>query len=306
MRVFVTGGTGLVGGRLIRKLVERGDDVVLLTRRPEAAPKGDKIKVVAGDPTRPGPWMDEAAACDAAINLAGENIFARRWNEEFKRTLTQSRVPTTQHVVEALSRNPRRPDGTPKVLVSASAIGYYGPHGDDSLDEAAPASGDYLGTMCVEWERAALEGTKAGLRVALVRIGIVLDPAGGALKQMLPPFRMFVGGPIGSGKQVMSWIHADDLVGILLHALDRSDVSGPINATAPHPLTNKEFSQALGKALGRPSFMWTPGFAIRVMLGEVADVVVQGQRVLPKKALETGYAFRFADADAALADLLKK
>ena len=306
MRVFVTGGTGLVGTRLIRKLTERGDEVVLLTRRPEAAKGGERIKVVGGDPTEAGPWMDEAAACDAAINLAGENIFAKRWNDDFKAALRKSRVPTTQHLAEALARNPKRADGASKVLVSASAIGYYGAHGDEELDESTAPASDFMGNLCVDWEKAALAGQEKGLRVAVIRIGIVLDPAGGALKEMMPPFKMFVGGPIGSGNQVMSWIHADDLVGIFLHALDHSEVSGPVNATAPNPVSNKAFSKALGKAIGRPSFMWTPAFAIRVMLGGVADVVVNGQKVMPKKALAAGYQFRYPEIEGALANLLPK
>ncbi|MFO0863192.1 MAG: TIGR01777 family oxidoreductase [Gemmataceae bacterium] len=306
MRIFVTGGTGLVGTRLLKKLTERGDEVVLLTRRPEAAKGGDRIKIVGGDPTEAGPWMDEAAACDAAINLVGENIFAKRWSDDFKATLRKSRIPPTQHVVDALARNSKRADGSPKVLVSASAIGFYGPHGDEELDESTPPANDFMGQLCVEWEQAALAGQQKGLRVAVIRTGIVLDPAGGALKEMMPPFKMFVGGPIGSGKQVMSWIHAEDQVGIILHALDHAEVSGPVNSTAPNPVTNKAFSKALGKAIGRPSFMWTPGFAIRLVLGGVADVVVNGQRVMPKKAAATGYQFKYPEIDGALANLLAK
>jgi uncharacterized protein (TIGR01777 family) len=306
MRIFVTGGTGLVGTRLLKKLTERGDEVVLLTRRPEAAKGGDRIRIVGGDPAERGPWIDEAATCDAAINLVGENIFAKRWNDDFKAILRKSRVPSTEHVVEALARNPKRADGSPKVLVSASAIGYYGPHGDEELDESSAPSADFMGKLCVDWEQAAMAGQQKGLRVAVIRTGIVLDPAGGALKEMMPPFKMFVGGPIGSGKQVMSWIHADDQVGIILHALDHAEVSGPVNSTAPNPVTNKAFSKALGKAIGRPSFMWTPGFAIRLALGGVADVVVNGQRVLPKKAVATGYQFKYPEIDSALANLLAK
>jgi uncharacterized protein len=301
MRVFITGGTGLVGSRLIRRLRQRGDEVVLLSRKPSTGPADPGVLRVVGDPVTQGPWMDAVADCDAVVNLAGENLFAKRWNAEFKQSLVKSRVDSTRHVVEALKRSPR-PN---RVLVSASAIGIYGPHEDDELTEISRSGADFLARLCVDWERAAREA-EAVARLVLLRIGVVLDTKGGALGQMLTPFKMGVGGPVGSGKQYMSWIHHDDLLGLFLHALDQAAVAGPMNGTAPMPVTNRAFSTALGKALGRPSFLPTPAFALKLMLGEVADVVTSGARVLPQKALDTGYRFRFADIDSALKDLLAK
>jgi uncharacterized protein len=303
MRVFVTGGTGLVGSRLIKRLRERGDDVKLLTRRPDAVrDKFAGCALVAGDPMIAGPWMEVVGDCDAVVNLAGENIFGRRWNADYKRMLMDSRVKTTDNLAAAVSREPR---GAARVLVNASAVGYYGPHGDEEIDESGSPGNDYLAQICVAWEKSARAAEGAGVRVVLVRIGVVLDREGGALPQLLKPFKLFAGGPAGSGRQWMPWIHHADLVGLILLALDSAEARGPLNGTAPNPVTNKEFGKALGRALHRPAFLPTPGFLLRLGLGEVADVVLTGQRVLPKEALKRGYQFQFATIDAALADILK-
>ncbi len=307
MRVFVTGGTGLVGSVLARRLTERGDSVVLLTRRPDHAKQtaDKKSTVVAGDPTQAGPWMDAINDCDAVVNLAGEGIFNRRWWSAFKQLLRDSRILSTQNVVAALAQQPRRADGSPKVLVNASAIGWYGPHGDEELTEDAIPGSDFMAELCIDWEKAATAAQQHGVRVVIVRVGVVLAQEGGALTKMLTPFKMFVGGPVGSGRQFMSWIHIDDLVGQILFALDHANVAGPLNGTAPNPVTNKEFSKALGRVLHRPSFLKTPGFVLRVALGEVANVVTKGQRVLPRKALQAGYHFEFTEVEAALRDVLQ-
>lgn len=274
MKVFVTGGTGLVGGRLIPKLIARGHSVAALTRRPVAARErfGESCKLVEGDPMQAGVWTDAVADCDAVIHLAGENIFAQRWSDTFKALLRDSRLKSTATIVQALTKNPTTAAGSPKVLVNASAIGYYGPHGDEELDEDSPAGSDFLAQLCVDWEKAALAARDGGVRVALVRIGVVLDKAGGALAKMLTPFKLGVGGPVGSGKQWMSWIHNDDLCDLFVFAAENNAAAGPLNGTAPEPVTNKDFGKALGRALGRPSFMPTPAFALRLMLGEVAEV----------------------------------
>jgi len=305
MRVFLTGGTGLVGNRLIQRLQKRQDKVVLLTRRPEVARQkfGPTVTVVEGDPTKPGAWTDSVADCEAVINLAGENVFGRRWSEDFKNQLRDSRIKATENVVQALTKN-RSANSAARTLVNASAIGYYGFHSDEELTEESPPGNDFLAKLCVDWEEAALAAEPAGVRVAIVRIGIVLDKEGGALAKLLTPFKLFAGGPAGSGKQWMSWIHHDDLVGLFLLALDKPEAAGPINGTAPNPLTNREFARALGRALHRPSFFPTPGFGLRLLLGEVAEVIVNGQRVLPRKALALGYKFRFPLIDAALTDVL--
>ncbi|HXG08316.1 MAG TPA: TIGR01777 family oxidoreductase [Gemmataceae bacterium] len=305
MRVFITGGTGLIGSRLIARLSERRDSVVLLTRRPaEVRERFAACTLVEGDPTRPGPWMDAVNDCDAVINLAGENLFHRRWNESFKALIRDSRLRSTDHVVQALAKSPRTAAGNPRVLVNASAIGYYGPHGDEELTEDSPPGDDFLARVCVDWEKAALAGERLGLRVAVIRIGVVLAKEGGALGPLLTPFRLGLGGRIGSGRQWMSWIHRDDLVGLFLLALDNASATGPINGTAPNPVTNAEFTRALGRVLRRPTILPTPAFALRLILGEVADVVTTGQRVLPQRALALGYQFRFTNLDAALTDLL--
>jgi uncharacterized protein (TIGR01777 family) len=307
MRVFITGGTGLVGSRLVRRLSERGDEVVVLTRRPPAAKErfGERCQIVEGDPMQAGPWMDTASNCDAVVNFAGESIFSRRWNTEFKALLRSSRVKATENVVKALARSPARSGAGRVTLVNASAIGYYGPHEDQELTEDNSAGSDTMAQLCVDWEKAAREAEKLNVRVAIVRIGVVLDKEGGALPQMLKPFRtFFIGGPVGSGKQWVSWVHHADLTGLLLVALDNANASGPINATAPNPVTNREMARAQGRALHRPSFLPAPAFALRLALGEVAGVVTTGQRVIPKRALALGYSFRFPDIDSALAEIL--
>jgi uncharacterized protein (TIGR01777 family) len=305
MRVFVTGGTGLIGTRLVKRLQERGDSVVLLTRR--AASLGDRLAgctVIEGDPMVAGPWMDAITDCDAVVNLAGENIFGKRWNDDYKRLLMDSRVKTTENVVAALTRRPHTDAGAAKTLVNASAVGYYGPHGDEELDEDSPPGDDLLARICVAWEKSALTAVVAGVRVVLLRIGVVLAREGGALATMMTPFKLGMGGPVGSGKQWLPWVHRADVVGLALFALDNAAAHGPINVTSPNPATNREFSKALGRALHRPAFMPVPGFAMHLRFGGVAEVILEGQRVLPKQALRLGYQFQFPDLDAALADIL--
>ncbi len=306
MRVFVTGGTGLVGSRLVGRLLERGDAATVLTRRPAAARERfqDKCNIVEGDPVQRGDWSGAVADCDAVIHLAGEPIFGARWNDDFRARLRESRVRSTENIVEALGRAPRTAEGRPKVLVNASAIGYYGPHGDEELTEDRPPGDDFLARLTVDWEQAARRAEGFGARLVLVRIGVVLDKAGGALARMLTPFKLGIGGPIGSGRQWMSWIHHADVVGILLLGLDNPEASGPLNGAAPNPVTNKEFSKALGRAVHRPALFPIPTFALRLRFGGVAEVLTTGQRVLPRRPLALGYKFRFPDLDAALADVL--
>jgi uncharacterized protein (TIGR01777 family) len=307
MRVFITGGTGLVGTRLVRRLAERRDEPVVLSRRAVAAREkfGDACTVVEGDPMREGAWMDAVADCDAVIHLAGENVFARRWNEAFKALLRDSRVQSTANVVAALARKPRTAAGDPKVLVNASAIGYYGPHEDEELTEDSPPANDFMARLCVDWEQEVRKAEPHGVRVAMVRVGVVLDKEGGALQKLLLPFKLGAGGPVASGRQWMSWIHHADLVGLFLFALDTAKAVGPLNGTAPNPVTNRDFGKALGRALHRPAFVWTPRIALRLTLGEVANVITTGQRVLPKRPLGLGYSYRFPTLDDALADILR-
>jgi len=248
--------------------------------------------------------MDAIGDCDAIVNLVGEGVFNRRWRRRFKELLVTSRIESTKNIVAALARNPRRSDGTPKVLVNASAIGYYGPHGDEELDESAGPGNDTLARLCVEWEKVAVSAAGHGIRTAIVRVGVVLDPEGGALMKMILPFKMFMGGPVGSGKQWVSWIHHEDLVGLILLGVNNPRASGPMNGAAPNPVTNKTMAKAIGRVLHRPSFMPAPKFALRVVLGEVAGLVTTGQRVLPRQALAWGYTFKFPEIDTALRDVL--
>jgi uncharacterized protein len=329
MHIFITGGTGLIGTGLTLALRARGDHVLLLTRRGAAAAKafgaeakslvregrtfvtlpanagpGPDVELVAGDPMQPGPWQERLLTCDAVINLAGEGIFNKRWNDPFKQLLTESRIKSTANVVTTLLRQPKRQDGSPRVLVNASAIGWYGPHADEELDESSPPASTFMARLSVDWEQATQPAAAAGVRVVLLRIGIVLDKEGGALQKLLTPFKLFAGGPVASGRQYMSWIHHTDLVGLILLALDNSKATGPLNGTAPNPVTNAVFSKALGRVLHRPALIPAPSLALRLVLGEVADVVIEGQRVLPRKALALGYSFRYATLDEALQQIL--
>jgi uncharacterized protein (TIGR01777 family) len=307
MKVMVLGGTGLIGRRLAAALVKRGDEVVVVSRRAAEAKAllGPKVEVLAGDPTQKGDWTAALSQCQGVVNLAGTGIFDRRWNDEFKAVLRDSRVKTTQHLVDGLKAATPRPG----VLVNGSAIGYYGFSDDTELTEESPAGkGDFLSRLASEWEAAAQPAAGAGVRTVLLRTGVVLDRAGGALPQILKPYKMSLtlvaGGAIGSGKQWVSWIHHADEVGLILFALDRAEVSGPLNATAPQPVTNRELAKAVGRAVHRLAFPPTPAFALRLGLGEVADLVTKGQRVVPKKALALGYQFQFPTIDAALADIM--
>ena len=300
MKVFVTGATGFLGTQLCSALLARGERVVALTRTLATgqAKLPRSVQLIEGDPAKAGAWMDAIAGCDAVVNLAGEKVLAR-WTPELKTRILASRVQSTRNVVEAINRAP-----TPPALVSASAVGIYGLREDEELDETSTHGSDFLATVCAEWEAEALKLEKA--RVAIVRIGVVLGDGGGALEKMLTPYKLFVGGPLGSGRQWLSWIHIADLVGILLLAIDSPQVRGPVNATAPHPATMKEFGRALGRALGRPSWAPVPGFAVKAIFGQAAEILLEGQRVLPRRALSLGYQFKYETLEVALGELVGK
>ena len=302
MRVTLTGATGRIGIALVRALRDRGDQVTVLSRDAERARRtlGGDVEAVAWDPGA-GPAPAQAlAGRDGVLHLAGEDV-AQRWTDDARRRIRESRERGTRHLVEGL----RDADPRPGVLVSASAVGWYGPHGDEELGEDAPAGDDFLARVVVAWEREAERAAELGMRVALVRTGVVLDRDGGALSRMLPFFRLGIGGPVAGGRQYLPWIHLDDVVGIYLAALDRPDWSGPINATAPGPVTNRDFSRALGRALHRPALAPVPGAAVRLLYGEMAAVVTGGQRAVPRRALELGYTFRHPRLDEALQSALR-
>ncbi|MDP6438963.1 MAG: TIGR01777 family oxidoreductase [Candidatus Brocadiia bacterium] len=303
MRAFITGGTGLIGRRLVGELLARGDSVAVLTRDAGAAREALPVAVelVEGDPTAPGPWQQAVSDADAVVNLAGEPIFARRWSAAQKRRILTSRVQATRSVVDAMANLAPGP----RTLINASGVGYYGPRGDEELDEDSPAGSDFLAQVGREWEAAAAAATKAGIRVVLLRTGVVLAPEGGALKQMALPFRLHVGGPVGSGRQWVSWVHIEDLVGVILFALDNESIQGPVNGTAPRPVTNREFAMTLGRVLGRKSWLPVPRIALRVAIGQVADLAARGQRAFPRKAVEAGYRFRYVRLSDALEQILR-
>jgi uncharacterized protein (TIGR01777 family) len=296
MKVLVSGGTGFIGRALMRRLRARKDSVRVITRDPvkaafELGQDVDCVSLAADPKTLLG-------GAEAVVSLLGEPIFGRRWTAAQKKRIRESRVDGTQRLVAAMRAV--APEARPKVFVSGSAIGYYGPRGDQELFEDAPSGDDFLAEVCREWEKAALEAADLGIRVVIVRTGIVLGPGGGALAQMLPIFRLGGGGPIGSGSQFMSWIHLDDMASLIVHAIVTPSLTGPVNGTAPNPVTNKAFGKALGKVLHRPAFVPTPRLALRVIFGESADILATGQRVVPRKAVASGFTFAFPDLEPAL------
>jgi len=302
MRVFITGGSGFVGTSIIRQLVGRGEEVTVLTRKVSKKRKPPRgVSFLEADPTREGPWQEQVAGHDTFINLAGASIF-RRWTAEAKQAIRDSRLLTTRNLVGALEAR----KGMDTVLLSTSAVGYYGFHGDEFLDEASPSGEDFLALLARDWEAEALRAEPFGVRVLLCRFGIVMGLRGGALSQMVPLFRKGLGSPLGSGNQWFSWIHEQDLVNSFLFLLDRGELSGPVNFTAPEPVTNRAFTMALGRALGRPTFLpAVPGFVLKMMKGEFGTVLLKGQRVIPKKLLDAGFRFQFPAVEDALRDLVK-
>ena len=300
MKVFMTGGSGFVGTYLSKELARQGYEVTILTRK-ESPPASEdpRIRFLTGDPTIEGPWMAAAPEHDWIINLAGASIFTR-WSEAHKREIRDSRIITTRNLVAALEKGDRR-----QLFCSTSAIGYYGPRGDEDLIEDSPAGEDFLAQLAREWEAEALKARKLGVRVVITSFGIVLGKGGGALAQMAKAFKMFVGGRLGSGEQWFSWIHQEDHARAFLFVKDHPEISGPVNFTSPHPVRNRELTQALGRVLGRPAFLPAPGFMMRLVLGEFAEVVLTGQKVLPRRLLQAGFEFRFPFIDQAMEDLLK-
>jgi uncharacterized protein (TIGR01777 family) len=294
MHTVIAGGRGFLGRSLAAALRAAGHDISILTRTPQAADH------VQWDPSNAhASWPDVVSRADAVINLAGEPLTAGRWTPKRKQALKQSRLVATQALASVIADANR-----PPVFLSGSAIGFYGTGRDEALTEAAGPGRDFLTNVCVEWEHAA-SAVQGATRVVLLRTGVVLGRGGGALPELSRPFKLFVGGPIGSGHQVVSWIHVDDWVGMVIWALTEATVSGALNLTAPSPVTNTELSHALGRALHRPSILPAPAFAVRLLLGEMADAaILNGQRVIPAKAQALGYRFTYSTVDDALRQLL--
>lgn len=312
VRVIISGGTGFIGQSLVMTLTERGDDVVVLSRgsqearrcglgpRPSCFRGSGKAELVPWTPEKQGDWSRVVDGADAVVHLAGAGVFDGPWTPERREVLRSSRIRSTELLSEAISRAERKP----RVFVSGSAVGYYGTAtGDRVLTEEDPAGDDFLARLCRDWEAAADAARVAGVRVCHPRIGLVLGRHGGMLAKMIPAFRAFVGGPVGTGAQYMGWVHIADTVRALEHALD-TELAGPFNVTAPEPVTMKTFSHVLGEALGRPSLFRVPSFAVKLAFGDRAEAVLTGQRALPRRLSDAGFAFVFPELASALADIV--
>ncbi|WP_310481402.1 TIGR01777 family oxidoreductase [Chamaesiphon sp. VAR_48_metabat_403] len=301
MKIAIAGATGFVGSRLVERLQTQGHEILILTRNPQQANnRFPQAQVVGYNPLRSGEWQQSISGCNAVINLAGEPIAEKRWTPAQKQTILESRQIGTQKIVEAINTASVKP----QVLINASAIGYYGTSETDKFTETSPAGNDFLAEVCTKWETAAQAVTASGTRLVIFRLGIVLGENGGALGKMLAPFSAFVGGPIGSGKQWFSWIHRDDLVKMIIAAIEDSQMQGVYNATAPNPVTMADFATTLGTVMNRPSWLPVPNFALEALLGEGAIVVLQGQQVVPTHPLAQGFEFQYPTLKPALAAIL--
>ena len=298
MRVTIIGGTGFVGSRLGSFFLEQGHEVTALGTAPEWRGLEDpRFRYLCADGTRPGSWQQNLTEADAIVNLAGKTIF-KRWDKAYKQQIYDSRILTTRNIVEALPANSQC------VLCSTSAVGYYGDRGEEILSESAPPGEGFLADIAKDWEKEALAAADKGIRVAVMRFGIVLGKGGGAIARMLPAFRMFAGGPLGDGRQWFPWIHIADLMSAIQFLLENPSLSGPFNMSAPHPVRNRELASTLGRVVKRPSFLPTPRTMLRLVLGEVGTVLVESQRAVPQNLLESRFDFRFPEIENALRDIV--
>lgn len=305
MKIAITGATGFVGSRLVKKLNDAGYQILILTRNPEKAKRVfpssafPNLETVKYTPKESGDWQKAISGCDAVINLAGEPI-SERWTPQHKQEILESRQLGTRNLVEAIAQA----ESKPQLLISGSAIGYYGTSETATFDETNPPGNDFLAEVCQQWEAEANKVKELGVRLVIFRIGIVLGDDGGALAKMIGPFKMFAGGPIGSGRQWFSWIHRDDLVNLILEAIKRTDMAGIYNATAPNPVRMTEFCQTLGEVINRPSWLPVPEFALELLLGDGAKVILEGQQVLPKQTQSLGFQYQYPDLKPALTEIL--
>jgi len=304
MKIAITGATGLVGSRLIEKLNQEGHQILVFTRNPSKAQKVfpasvyGNLEIVQYTPTKSGSWQNSVSGCDAVVNLAGEPI-AERWSSQQKNAIMDSRQIGTRKLVEAIAMA----ESKPQVLVSGSAIGYYGTSETTTFTEDSPAGNDFLSQVCQNWESEAQKVTELGVRLVILRIGIVLAN-GGALGKMIGPFKMFAGGPIGSGKQWFSWIHREDLVNLIVRGIQNSQMSGVYNATSPTPVRMNQLCQTLGEVMNRPSWLPVPDFVLEVLLGDGAVVVLEGQQVIPQKTQSTGFNYQYTQLKPALSEIV--
>jgi uncharacterized protein (TIGR01777 family) len=297
-RIVLTGATGFIGSHLVRALAECGEDVRVLTRSPRAGTND-----IHYTPTERGDWYRELDGADVVIHLAGERVVGGRWTESMRARILSSRIDSTACLVEAMTEAKRKPS----VFVCASAVGYYGPRPeDDPADESSPPGSDFLAEVCVAWEKAALAAEALGVRVVRTRFGIVLGPDGGPLPAMAKPFRMFVGGPIGDGSQMVAWVHIDDAVGIVLSAIADGKRSGPVNVVAPRSVSNADLSRAIGNALHKPSWLRVPAFTLKAVLGDASTALLTGQAVVPRVMQGAGYVWRHPELEPALVELFAR
>lgn len=305
MKVIITGGTGLIGSALAKSLVKDGHEVVVLTRNASKPAKGlpQEARLVQWDAKTGEGWYQEAEGADAIVNLAGATVSPQGglWTESRKKVIRDSRVNAGQAVVDAV----RRTTNKPKAVLQSSAVGYYGTHDDELITETSPSGKDFLASVCRDWEASTAEVEAMGVRRVLLRTGVVFDDDDGSLGLMILPFRLFAGGPIGSGNQYIPWIHIDDEVSAIRFLIEDQTAQGPFNLTAPNPVTNKEFAKVAGKVLSRPSFFPTPAFALKAVLGEAAIIATDGQRVIPRALQDKRFEFRFPNVEGALRDILK-
>lgn len=296
MKFLITGGTGFVGSFLTQQLLQNKHEVTVIGRSSAPVVRPGHFHAISADTTRKGSWQNALKDVDAVVNLAGMSIF-QRWTPAYKQQIYDSRILTTRHVVEGM------PGDQSQTLISTSAVGYYGSRGDDILTEVEPCGRDFLSRVGKDWEHEAFEAEKKNVRVVVARFGVVLGRTGGALKQMLTPFKWFVGGPMGSGRQWFSWIHIADLLAGLMFMLENPKLQGPVNLCSPVPVTSGELARTLGAVLGRPAVIPAPSIALRLFLGEFAETLLASQRAVPEKLLKSGFVFRFPDLKDALTDL---
>jgi len=302
-KIIVTGATGLIGSALVSELKKKNYEVIVFSRNAEKAkltlPNADNwIDWTFNSNDK---WAKSVDGVHGIIHLAGAGVFSKRWSDTYKKEIESSRIDGTRSLISAIEKSSIKPE----VFIGGSAVGYYGACDDQQIAETAPNGSDFLASVCKKWEDESLKARNFGVRTIVVRTGIILDTRDGALKQLLLPFKLFAGGPVLPGTQYFPWIHIQDEVGIILHSLENKTVEGAVNASAPNPLTMNDFCKALGKAVSRPSWAPVPGFAMKLLLGEVATMLTNGQRMIPQKALETGYKFKFTDCETAIRNLVK-
>jgi uncharacterized protein (TIGR01777 family) len=299
MKLVISGASGFIGSALVQRLSQRSDSLKLLSRKPRSPAGASNREWLVWEPGVPGGWEESVDGADGVVNLAGEGIAEKRWTERQKELIRSSRIDSTRALVQAIAKAKEKP----KFLINASAVGYYGPRGDETLTEESAPGKDYLARVCLSWEAEAKKAQDYGVRVALLRTGIVLGKGRGALAKMVTPFKFFVGGRLGSGKQWMPWIHIEDEIGLIFFLIENSSAQGNFNATAPNPVTMEEFCKVLGKVLNRPSWAPVPASVLTLLLGEMADLVLAGQKALPQAAQKSGYEFKYPNLLGALESL---